>query len=293
MTAVLNPAAVTARAARMVDRARTHAAIAAREAAERAADETTAPVSDWDTPVPYTPTPEAISALSAASPSDTFDPEADDWRAILSPSLTTAVSPVALHALAAAVKSATTPDVPVLEVARVTLTDGAVTIMSTDRYRVHRLTVPAEGAAHAEGFVTPKDLAAVVRALAPAAARKGVEGTLTSIRVTVDAEAHTITWESSDARHTTGWGDLMDYPPVERFLTPEDTRTPADSWHVNPTFMCDALTAAAIAAERNAPARVSADMQADGRGTPMIRVNAGDPTAPAGMFDACIMSVRW
>jgi hypothetical protein len=165
--------------------------------------------------------------------------------------------------------------------------------MSTDRYRVHRLTVPADGAAHAEGYVTPKDLAAVVRALAPAAARRGTTGTLPSIRVTVDPDEHTITWEGPDARHTTPWGDMMDYPPVERFLSPDEPRTPVDAWHVNPAYLGDALTAAAVVADANTPARVSADAPVDAQGAAMIRVTAGDDGAPAGLFDACIMSVRW
>lgn len=284
MTATLsNPAAVTAREQRRADRERFRAALAAREAAEQA----------WDTPVPYVPTPAAASALS---PNEQFDPDSTEWQAILSPSLTTSLSPVALHALSAAVKSATAPataNTPVLEVARVTLTDGAVTIMSTDRYRVHRLTVPAEGAVHAEGYVTPKDLAAVVRALAPAAARRGTTGTLPIIRVTVDPDEHTITWETPDARHTTPWGDMIDYPPVERFLSPDEQRAPVDAWHVNPAYLGDALTAAAVVADANTPARVSADAPADAQGAAMIRVSAGDAAAPAGLFDACIMSVRW
>jgi hypothetical protein len=62
---------------------------------------------------------------------------------------------------------------------------------------------------------------------------------------------------------------------------------------VNPAYLGDALTAAAVVADANTPARVSADAPVDAQGAAMIRVTAGDDGAPAGLFDACIMSVRW
>lgn len=287
MTAVLNPANVNARAERMAERAMRRAQIAARETAEAAQEASEHDPVAWDTPVPYSPAPEAYSA---ASPAEQF--ESAEWRAVLAPSLAVALTPVALHAMSAAVKGVSDNDHPVLAVARLTLADGAVAIVSTDRYRVHRLTVPAEGVAHAEGYVTPADLAHVARTLAPARARKGVDGTLPTIRVTVDADEHTITWEGIDARIVTSWAESFDYPPVGRFLAPEEDRAPVNVWHVNPRFMSDLMTAAAAAADSSTPVRVSADAPLGAEQAAMVRATAGTTGAPAGVFEGCLMSVR-
>ena len=287
--APVNTAAVQNRAARRADRAAYRAARAAREAAEAPQDSAQHDPAAWDTPVPYSPVPEAYSA---ATPSEQFEPDSAEWRAVLAPSLTATLTPVAVHAMSAAVKGVCDSDIPVLAVARVSLTDGAVTIASTDRYRVHRLTVPAEGAAHADAYVTPADLAMVARTLAPAAARKGVPGTLPSIRMTVDPEGRTITWEGVAARVDTAWDEPFDYPPVERFLDPEENRVPAEAWSVNPRFMGDLMSAAAIAADVNSPVAVSADAPPSDKIAPMIRATAGAADAPAGLFVGCLMSVR-
>ena len=285
-----NPIALQNRAARRADRAAYRAALAAREAEEAAVSDEQAPADDWDTPVPFVPTDAAVSALSAPSAD-----EQDDPRAALESARTVAVSPVALHALAAAVKGATAHPsayTPVLEVARVTLVDGALSIVATDRYRVHRLTVPAVGAADAVGFIRPADLTAVARALAPAAARRGDLGAVATVNVTIDPDDRTITWDARGARHTTTWEEMTDYPPVERFFNVDDGRAPVAEWHANPRYMGAAMTAAAAAADANAPVRVSADAPAGNPQSAMIRVSAGESDAPAGLFEACVMSVR-
>ena len=293
MTAVLsNPAAVNARAARLAERIARQQRIAeqrAAEAAEAAVSDEQPPADHWDTPVPFVPTEAAAGALSATS----ADEPSDDWRAILAPAPVATITPAALHALAAAVKGVSDEDVPVLAYAHVTLGPETVSILSTDRYRVHALTLPAEGPLQpVDAYVNVKDLGAVARALAPAAARRGAYGTLPSIRVTVDAEHGEMTWEAPDARHVTTWDTSMSYPPAERFLAPDDERVMVPTWHVNPRYMGAALTAAAAIAERNTPVRVTADAP-DHEQFPMIRVHAGDPESPTGVFDACIMSVRW
>ena len=287
-TAPANPIALQNRAARYAERIARQQRIAeqrAAEAAEAAVSDEHAPADHWDAPAPYALTAAAESALA---------PTADGE--VLESSRTVALSPVALHALAAAVKGATAHPsayTPVLEVARVTLADGALSIVATDRYRVHRLTVPAVGAADAVGFVRPADLTAVARALAPAAARRGDLGAVATVSVTVDPDDRTITWDARGARHTTTWEEMTDYPPVERFLDlTDDDRAPVAEWHANPRYMGAAMTAAAAVADANAPVRVSADAP---EGTPqaaMIRVSAGAQDAPAGLFDACVMSVR-
>ena len=294
MTAVLsNPAAVDARAARLADRIARQQRIAeqrAAEAAEAAVSDEQPPADHWDTPVPFVPTEAAASALSAPSAD-----EHDDWRAVLAPTPALTITPAALHALAAAVKGvAASSDVPVLEYARLTLGHETMSIIATDRYRVHALTLPAEGTpAPVDAFVTGADLAAVARALAPAAARRGTRGTLPTIVVTVDTDERTITWEAPDAVHVTTWEDGLDYPPVEKFLTRDSARVDAPLWHVNPKYMGAAMTAVSAIAEQHAPARVTADAPAHSEQLPMVRVSAGDPASPAGVFDACIMSVRW
>ena len=244
-----------------------------------------APADHWDAPVPY--------ALTGAA-EDVLTPAADGE--VLEAARTVALSPVALHALAAAVKGATAhPNAytPVLEVARVTLADGALSIVATDRYRVHRLTVPAEGAAHAEGFIRPADLTAVARALAPAAARRGETGTAATVTVTIDPDDRTIVWSTMGAGHTTTWEDMSDYPPVDRFFDVDTDRDPVADWHANPRYMGAAMAAAAVVADANAPVRVSADAPTGNPQSAMIRVSAGEHQAPAGLFEACVMSVRW
>lgn len=243
------------------------------------------PADHWDAPVPY--------ALTGAA-EDVLTPAADGE--VLEAARTVALSPVALHALAAAVKGATAhPNAytPVLEVARVTLADGALSIVATDRYRVHRLTVPAEGAAHAEGFIRPADLTAVARALAPAAARRGETGTAATVTVTIDPDDRTIVWSTMGAGHTTTWEDMSDYPPVDRFFDVDTDRDPVADWHANPRYMGAAMAAAAVVADANAPVRVSADAPSGNPQSAMIRVSAGEHQAPAGLFEACVMSVRW
>ena len=281
-----NPIAIQNRAARRAARDDYRAALAAREAADAAVSDEQAPADHWDAPVPY--------ALTGAA-EDVLTPAADGE--VLEAARTVALSPVALHALAAAVKGATAhPNAytPVLEVARVTLADGALSIVATDRYRVHRLTVPAEGAAHAEGFIRPADLTAVARALAPAAARRGEAGTAATVTVTIDPDDRTIVWSTRGAGHTTTWEEMTDYPPVERFLDlTDDDRASVDAWHANPRFLGAAMTAAAAIADTNAPVRVSADAPADKPQSAMIRVSAGEQDSPAGLFEACVMSVRW
>src|SRR5699024_1928079 len=252
MTAVLsNPAAIDARAARLAERIARQQRIAeqrAAEAAEAAVSDEQPPADHWDTPVPY--------ALTGAA-EDVLTPAADgDTRA---PARTVALSPVALHALAAAVKGATAhPNAytPVLEVARVTLADGALSIVATDRFRVHRLTVPAEGAAHAEGFIRPADLTAVARALAPAAARRGEAGTAAPVTVSMDRDERRAVRPTMGAGHTTTWEDMSDYPPVDRFFDVDTDRDPVAEWHANPRYMGAAMTAAAVVADANAPVRV-------------------------------------
>lgn len=295
MTAVLsNPAAIDARAARYAERIARQQRIAeqrAAEAAEAAVSDEQPPADHWDTPVPYVPTEAAASALSAPSAD-----EQDDWRAVLAPTPSLTITPAALHALAAAVKGvAVASDVPVLEYARLTLGHETMSILATDRYRVHALTLPAEGTpAPVDAYVTGADLAAVARALAPAAARRGTRGTLPTIVVTVDTDERTITWEAPDAVHVTTWEDGMNYPAAEKFLERDSARVDAPLWHVNPKYMGAAMTAAAVIAEQGTPARVTADAAAAADVPhPMIRVSAGDPASPAGVFDACIMSVRW
>lgn len=288
-----NPAAVAARAARFAERIARQQRIAeqrAAEAAEAAESAEQAPAEHWDTPVPFVPTEAAESALSAPSAD-----EQDDWRAVLAPAPALTITPAALHALAATVKGvAAANDVPVLEYARLTLGNETMSIIATDRYRVHALTLPAEGdPAPVDAYVTGADLAAVARALAPAAARRGNRGTLPTISVTVDTDERTITWEAPDAVHVTTWEQDMNYPPVEKFLKADSARVDAPMWHVNPKYMGAAMTAAAAIAEQNTPARVTADAPAHSDQMPMIRVTAGDPASPAGVFDACIMSVRW
>ena len=287
-TAPANPIALQNRAARRADRAAYRAALAAREAQEAAGaavSDEQPPADHWDTPAPYALTAAAESALAPAADGE-----------VLESARTVAVSPVALHALAAAVKGATAhPNAytPVLEVARVTMADGELSIVATDRYRVHRLIVPAVGAAQAEGFIRPADLTAAARALAPAAARRGTAGTAATVSVTVDPDARTITWDARGARHTTTWEEMTDYPPVERFLDlTDDDRAPVAEWHANPRYMGAAMTAAAAAADANAPVRVSADAPAGNPQSAMIRVSAGESDAPAGLFEACVMSVR-
>ena len=280
-----NPIAIQNRAARRADRAAYRAALAAHEAAEAAVSDEQPPADHWDTPVPYALTGAAEGALTPAADGE-----------VLESARTVALSPVALHALAAAVKGATAhPSMytPVLEVARVTLADGALSIVATDRYRVHRLTVPAEGAAHAEGFIRPADLTAVARALAPAAARRGEAGTAATVRVTIDPDDRTIVWSTMGAGHTTTWEDMSDYPPVDRFFDVDTDRDPVADWHANPRYMGAAMAAAAVVADANAPVRVSADAPAGNPQSAMIRVSAGEHQAPAGLFEACVMSVRW
>lgn len=295
MTAVLsNPAAIDARAARYAERIARQQRIAeqrAAEAAEAAVSDEQPPAEHWDTPVPFVPTEAAASALSAPSAD-----EQDDWRAVIASPPALTITPAALHALAAAVKGvAVASDVPVLEYARLTLGHETMSILATDRYRVHALTLPAEGTpAPVDAYVMGTDLAAVARALAPAAARRGTRGTLPTIVVTVDTDERTITWEAPDAVHVTTWEDGMNYPPAERFLERDSERVDAPLWHVNPKYMGAAMAAAAVIAEQNTPARVTADAAAAADVPhPMIRVSAGDPASPAGVFDACIMSVRW
>ena len=280
-----NPIAIQNRAARRADRAAYRAALAAHEAAEAAVSDEQPPADHWDAPVPY--------ALTGAA-EDVLTPAADGE--VLESARTVALSPVALHALAAAVKGATAhPNAytPVLEVARVTLADGALSIVATDRYRVHRLTVPAEGAAHAEGFIRPADLTAVARALAPAAARRGEAGTAATVTVTIDPDDRTIVWSTMGAGHTTTWEDMSDYPPVDRFFDVDTDRDPVADWHANPRYMGAAMAAAAVVADANAPVRVSADAPTDKPQSAMIRVSAGEQDSPAGLFEACVMSVRW
>src|SRR5699024_4865914 len=96
-----------------------------------------------------------------------------------------------------------------------------------------------------------------------------------------------------DAGHTTTWEDMSDYPPVDRFFDVDDDRAPVDAWHSNPRYMGAAMTAAAVVADANAPVRVSADAPAGNPQSAMIRVSAGESDAPAGLFEACVMSVRW
>ena len=280
-----NPIAIQNRAARRADRAAYRAALAAHEAADAAVSDEQPPADHWDTPVPYALTGAAEDVLTPAAAGE-----------VLESARTVALSPVALHALAAAVKGATAhPNAytPVLEVARVTLADGALTIVATDRYRVHRLTVPAEGAAHAEGFIRPADLTAVARALAPAAARRGEAGTAATVRVTIDPDDRTIVWSTMGAGHTTTWEDMSDYPPVDRFFDVDTDRDPVADWHANPRYMGAAMAAAAVVADANAPVRVSADAPTGNPQSAMIRVSAGEHQAPAGLFEACVMSVRW
>lgn len=283
-----NPIAIQNRAARRAARDDYRAALAAREAqdaAGAAVSDEQAPADHWDAPVPY--------ALTGAA-EDVLTPAADGE--VLESARTVALSPVALHALAAAVKGATAhPNAytPVLEVARVTLADGALSIVATDRYRVHRLTVPAEGAAHAEGFIRPADLTAVARALAPAAARRGETGTAATVTVTIDPDDRTIVWSTMGAGHTTTWEDMSDYPPVDRFFDVDTDRDPVADWHANPRYMGAAMAAAAVVADANAPVRVSADAPTGNPQSAMIRVSAGEHQAPAGLFEACVMSVRW
>ena len=283
-----NPIALQNRAARYAERIARQQRIAeqrAAEAAEAAESDEQPPADHWDTPAPYALTAAAESALAPAADGE-----------VLESSRTVALSPVALHALAAAVKGATAHPsayTPVLEVARVTLADGALSIVATDRYRVHRLTVPAEGAADAEGFIRPADLTAAARALAPAAARRGTAGTAATVRVTIDPDDRTIVWSTVDAGQTTTWEEMTDYPPVERFLDlTDDDRAPVAEWHANPRYMGAAMTAAAAVADANAPVRVSADAPAGNPQSAMIRVSAGESDAPAGLFEACLMSVR-
>src|SRR5699024_8727535 len=94
-----NPAAIRARAARLAARSAPQQRVAeqrAAEAAEAAVSAEQPPADHWDAPVPY--------ALTGAA-EDVLTPAADgDTRA---PARTVALSPVALHALAAAVKGAT------------------------------------------------------------------------------------------------------------------------------------------------------------------------------------------
>ena len=283
-----NPIAIQNRAARRAARDDYRAALAAREAqdaAGAAVSDEQAPADHWDTPVPYALTGAAEGALAPAADGE-----------VLESARTVALSPVALHALAAAVKGATAhPNAytPVLEVARVTLADGALSIVATDRYRVHRLTVPAEGAAHAEGFIRPADLTAVARALAPAAARRGETGTAATVTVTIDPDDRTIVWSTMGAGHTTTWEDMSDYPPVDRFFDVDTDRDPVADWHANPRYMGAAMAAAAVVADANAPVRVSADAPTGNPQSAMIRVSAGEHQAPAGLFEACVMSVRW
>ena len=293
-TAPANPVALQNRAARYAERIARQQRIAeqrAAEAAEAAVRDEQAPADDWDTPAPYALTEAAASALSAPSAD-----EQDDQGAAIESARTVALSPVALHALAAAVKGATAHPstyTPVLEVARVTLADGALSIVATDRYRVHRLTVPAVGAADAVGFIRPADLTAVARALAPAAARRGDLGAVATVSVTVDPDDRAITWDARGARHTTTWEEMTDYPPVDRFLDDVDAdRAPVAEWHANPRYMGAAMTAAAAVADANAPVRVSADAPAGNPQSAMIRVSAGEQDSPAGLFEACVMSVR-
>lgn len=286
-TAPANPIALQNRAARRADRAAYRAALAAREAQEAAGaavSDEQAPADHWGAPVPYALTTAAEDALTPAADGE-----------VLEAARTVALSPVALHALAAAVKGATAhPNAytPVLEVARVTLADGALSIVATDRYRVHRLTVPAEGAAHAEGFIRPADLTAVARALAPAAARRGEAGTAATVRVTIDPDDRTIVWSTMGAGHTTTWEDMSDYPPVDRFFDVDTDRDPVADWHANPRYMGAAMAAAAVVADANAPVRVSADAPTGNPQSAMIRVSAGEQDSPAGLFEACVMSVR-
>ena len=283
-----NPIALQNRAARYAERIARQQRIAeqrAAEAAEAAESDEQPPADHWDTPVPYALTGAAEDALTPAADGE-----------VLEAARTVALSPVALHALAAAVKGATAhPNAytPVLEVARVTLADGALSIVATDRYRVHRLTVPAEGAAHAEGFIRPADLTAVARALAPAAARRGETGTAATVRVTIDPDDRTIVWSTMGAGHTTTWEDMSDYPPVDRFFDVDTDRDPVADWHANPRYMGAAMAAAAVVADANAPVRVSADAPSGNPQSAMIRVSAGEHQAPAGLFEACVMSVRW
>ena len=280
-----NPIALQNRAARYAERIARQQRIAEQRAAEAAESDEQPPADHWDTPVPYALTGAAEGALTPAADGE-----------VLEAARTVALSPVALHALAAAVKGATAhPNAytPVLEVARVTLADGALSIVATDRYRVHRLTVPAEGAAHAEGFIRPADLTAVARALAPAAARRGETGTAATVRVTIDPDDRTIVWSTMGAGHTTTWEDMSDYPPVDRFFDVDTDRDPVAEWHANPRYMGAAMAAAAVVADANAPVRVSADAPAGNPQSAMIRVSAGEHQAPAGLFEACVMSVRW
>src|SRR5699024_1631467 len=129
-TAPPNPVALQNRAARRAARAAYRAAPAAREAqaaAGAAVSDEQPPADHWDTPVPYALTGAAEDVLTPAADGDA-----------LAPARTVALSPVALHALAAAVKGATAHPsayTPVLEVARVTLADGALSIVATDRFR--------------------------------------------------------------------------------------------------------------------------------------------------------------